>query len=301
MRPFAVGPINAATPTPLLPDGALDQASVRGLCRHWLDIGLDGVMLLGSMGEGPLLPDTVRNAFVEQVLAEVGDRLTIFVSAADLSRERMLERARRYAAMGAHCIVLCATPRVSTTKVVADIKSVAEACSVPCAYYEVPANTGVALILDELLDILNHENVRVLKDSTDSSLIAQGLTAPDHRPAGVAVLDGSEYRTVYSAALNYDGVLHGGGALTGRWVRRIWEMMHRGETAAAVDQDRAKALFLSAVYNRFTRRLQHAIGQKYALKLLGILDHAAVLLDQAMDDRDRQRVAEALNAHRGDL
>ena len=57
-----IGPINAATPTPLLNDGGFDHAGTVRLCRRWSDIGLDGVLILGSMGEGILLPEEVRTA-----------------------------------------------------------------------------------------------------------------------------------------------------------------------------------------------------------------------------------------------
>jgi dihydrodipicolinate synthase/N-acetylneuraminate lyase len=263
-----------------------------------VDLGLDGVLLLGSMGEGPLLPESVRCAFVEIALAEVGERLTIFVSAADVSRERMRERALQYAGMGAHCVVLCLPPRVSLAKAMADVKTVADVCPVPCAYYEVPANTGIALTLHDLLDILKHGNIKVIKDSSENALIAQSLTSKEHRPKGIAILDGCEYRTAYSAALNYDGVLHGGGVLTGRWARDIWNKMKQGQVTEAFAQDREKALFLAAVYNRFARQLQNTMGQKYALKLLGVMDHETVVVDQTLDDASRRRIEAAIAAQR---
>src|SRR5262245_1960353 len=95
-----IGPINAATPTPLTPEGCLDHASARRLAKRWKDTGLDGVMVLGSMGEGLRLSDQVRDSFLELALAEAGDRLTIFATAADFSAARMRERAAKYAAMG---------------------------------------------------------------------------------------------------------------------------------------------------------------------------------------------------------
>lgn len=299
MSELRVGVVNVATPTPLKPDGSFDAASARRLCKRWVDHGIDGVLIIGSMGEGPYLTDDVRNAFVELALQEAGDRVTIFASAADTSRLRMEERALRYARMGAHCVVLC-LPGVNTPppKAVADVKAVAELCPAPCAYYETPENTGTALVLNELLDILSHRNIKVLKDSSNNALISQGLTAPEYRPLGVKLLDGIEYRTPISRLLGYDGVLHGGGVLTGRWVRRIWDTAGEGKLADAMAMDRAKAMFLARVYNRFSRPLQNAMGQKYALKLLGVLDHDTVAVNQSLDDAARTRIREAVAEYR---
>jgi dihydrodipicolinate synthase/N-acetylneuraminate lyase len=301
MAVVRIGPINAATPTPIAPDGTFDRDSAKRLCRRWLETGLDGVLLLGSMGEGMYLPDDVRSAFVRLALEEVGNRLTLFVSAADVSRERMKRRALEYARMGAPCVVLCLPPNAPAARAVADVKAVADSCPVPCAYYDIPANTGVPLVLGEIRDILGHGNIVAFKDSSGNDLIAQGLTSGGLRPKDVKLLDGNEYRTAFSAALGYDGVLHGGGALTARWVRAIWSQARTGDLRQAIEADREKALFLAAVYNRFSRPLQNTVGQKYALMLLGCLDSEAVVIDQTLDEASRNRIRAAVDAHRSRL
>lgn len=293
-----IGPINAASPTPLNADGCFDRKSARRLSKHWLDIGLDGVLILGSMGEGSRLSDECREAFVETALEEAGDRITVFASAADLSRERMRERAVRYAGMGVHCVVLCVPPGTAVSKAVADVKAVADSCPVPCAYYEVPANTGITLSLDEILDILSHENIQAMKDSSNNALISQAITSEGYRPRGVPILDGVEYRTAFSFAVGYDGVIHGGAVLTARRVRSIWQKAAEGRIEEAMAMDRENSLFLGTVYNRFSRPLQNVIGQKYALKLLGVLDYETALLDQVLDDGSHRRISEAVEKHR---
>lgn len=293
-----IGPINAASPTPLTPEGCLDRKSARRLARRWLDLKLDGVLILGSIGEGSRLSDDARSSFVEIALEEAGDHLTVFASAADLSRDRMRERAARYAAMGVPCVVLCVPPEVTAATAVASVKSVADSCPVPCGYYEIPLNTGIALSLHEILDILAHQNIWAMKDSSNNSLLSQALTSRQYRPDRVALLDGVEYRAAYTRAVGYDGVLHGGGVLTARRVRTIWEKASQGLMREAMDLDRENSLFLGAVYNRFSRPLQNVAGQKYALKLLGVFDSEAVLIDQPMNDVSKQRIAAAIEQNR---
>jgi dihydrodipicolinate synthase/N-acetylneuraminate lyase len=298
MRKLQIGPINAASPTPLNADGELDRPSARRLSRRWLDLQLDGVFVLGSMGEGGLLSDATRTAFLEMALDEAGDNLAIFVSAADSSLARMRERALTCAKMGAPCVVLCIAPGVSPARAVDDVKRIADACPVPCAYYDVPSRTGTALALNDILRILAHPNIVAFKDSSTSEVIAQGVTSSEFRPIGVSILDGVEYRTAVSAALGYDGVLHGGAVLTARRVRAIWELAQAGRFREAFELDRENALFLATVYNRMSRPLQNTIGQKYALHLLGVLDDPAVVVDQLLDDESRARIASAVEAHR---
>ena len=291
--PLQIGPINAATPAPLLPDGRLDRSSVKKLAQRWRDVGLDGVFVLGSIGEGLVLSDDVRNEFVEASLEATDRRITIFAGTSDSSRQRMRERAIRYARMGAHCIVLCIPAGIAPAKGVADVLAVAEACPAPCAYYENPFNTITALVLDELLEILAHPNIVALKDSSNNALIAQALTSPKHRPRDVKLLYGIEYATTFAAGVGYDGVLHGGGVLTGRRVRQIWDLARRGEHLQALALERELSLCLAQIYNRFSRPLQNVAGQKHALKLLGAMDHDTAV-EQHLSDADRARIAKAV-------
>lgn len=293
-----IGPINAATVTPLTADGDLDVHSAKNLVRRWIDIGLDGAFILGSMGEGRYLTDQNRDTFIEVCMEEAQGQVVIFASAIDSSRQRMLERAKRCASFGVDYVIL-GLPDGATPAAVQDVLAVAEACPVPCGYYEVPAATGRPLMISQVLEIAAHDNISLIKDSSKDALLAQALTSPDLKPADIAVLDGVEYHTAYSAALGYDGVLHGGGALTGKWVRTIWEAVKAGDLDEALALDRAKALFLSAVYNRYSPGpLQTAVGQKHALKILGVLDSDMTAGDQVLNDTDRARIRKAVDAHR---
>lgn len=297
MPDLRIGPINAATPTPLTAGGRLDFHSAKRLARRWIELQLDGVLLLGNMGEGSLVANGDREAFLDLALSEAGGELTIFVSASDSSRERMREQALQYASMGAPCVVLTAPRGVSAAKAIADVKAVAECCPVPCCYYEVPGSTGVALNAGEIFGLLTHGNIVAMKDSSNNPLLSQALTSR-YRVPGVAILDGVEYRAAYSRAVGYDGVIHGGAVLTGRRVRAIWEMAGNGKAAEAMRLDRENSMFLGTVYNRFSHPLQNTIGQKYALKLLGILEHETVLLDQSLDEASKARIAEAVSKDR---
>lgn len=250
------------------------------------------------MGEGMLLPDVVRTAFVECALEDARDKLTLFVSAADRTPEAMRERALRYASMGAPCIVLSAPTGVTPHQAVAQVLAVADACPAPCAYYEVPAVTGVALNLNQIMEILSHPNICALKDSSNNAVLAQALTAPQFHRDGVKLLDGVEYRVTYSAALGYDGVLHGGGVMTGRGVRRIWTAAKAGQTREAIELDRLNSLCLGRIYNHFVGPVQNVAGQKFALKLMGVFSDERTMVSQPLDAEAQERVAHVLEQNR---
>src|SRR4029079_6385651 len=167
-------------------------------------------------------------------------------------------------------------------------------CPVPCAYYEVPIVTGVTLNLCEIGEILSHPNICALKDSSNNALLAQAITARGFRRDGVKLLDGVAYPVTYSAVLGYDGVIHGGGALTGRGVRCIWTAAKSGDLQKAIELDRRNSLCLGTIYNRFSGGLQNIAGQKYALKLMGLFTDERAMVDQPLDEASHERIARVL-------
>ncbi len=286
-----IGPINAAVPTPLTMAKELDTKSTRRLCEHCRQIGLDGIFILGSMGEGRLLSEKARQNMVAAVQEELAGHLTVFASASDATAEGMRVRALQNASMGVDYVILTLPEDGTAADGIRHICKIADTCSVACGYYEVPSVTGKALTFNQLQQLLAHPNIKVFKDSSNNALIAQAITDRHLRPEGVALLDGVEFHTTYSAGLGYDGILHGGGALTARRIRRIWQLMQAGNIDEAMTLDRKNSLFLASIYDRLATSYRATIGQKYALTILGVFAHDTVLLEQELDPAARSNIA----------
>ena len=60
-------------PTPFLEDGALDEVSLPTLTRFVADRGVDGMTIIGVLGEAAKLSDAERAAVIRGVLAAAGD------------------------------------------------------------------------------------------------------------------------------------------------------------------------------------------------------------------------------------
>jgi len=65
--------------TPFAEDGALDWASTDRLMDFYLECGVDGITILGIMGEAPKLSPDEAAAFVARVMKRVGARVPVIV------------------------------------------------------------------------------------------------------------------------------------------------------------------------------------------------------------------------------
>lgn len=67
------------TPTPFHPDGSLDEASLATLTHFNIAKGVDGMTILGVMGETSKVTDAERDRIIAGVLAAADGKLPICV------------------------------------------------------------------------------------------------------------------------------------------------------------------------------------------------------------------------------
>lgn len=75
--------------TPLDEAGEVDYADLAGLMQFYLDCGVDGVALLGVMGEANRMTDADARVVVEHAVAAIDGRVPIIVGVSDPSLQRV--------------------------------------------------------------------------------------------------------------------------------------------------------------------------------------------------------------------
>ena len=142
-------------PTPFLPDGSLDGASLSGLVRFVRATGVDGMTILGVLGEAGRLGDAERARVQELVLAESGSTIPVCVGVSHASTDRAIAFAREAQAAGAHSVMLAPPPLARPTDAALrrHYLAVAEAIAIPVVVQDHPASSGVPMTVDFLLSL----------------------------------------------------------------------------------------------------------------------------------------------------
>lgn len=100
-------------PTPFLPDGAVDWASVDRLFAYYDEIGSNGTTVLGIMGEAPKLEPEESLRIVKSAVAGMkGKPVIVGVSAPGFAAMRTL--ARQSMEMGAGAVMIAPPPSLRT-------------------------------------------------------------------------------------------------------------------------------------------------------------------------------------------
>ncbi len=152
-------------PTPFAPDGALDVASLPGLTAFVRRCGVDGMTILGVLGEAAKLTDGERRQVTAGVIDAAGD-LPICVGVTHPGTDGAVAFAREAQAMGAYSVMLAppALAKPNDAAVLAHYRAVADAIELPIVVQDHPASSGVHMSVDLLVDIARHAPAcRVIK------------------------------------------------------------------------------------------------------------------------------------------
>lgn len=180
--------------TPFTPTEDVDYQRLDDNIKKYSNFPFRGLVVQGSNGEYPYLTVEERVEVVERVRRALPkDKLVMAGSGCESTRATVL-MSQRMAEAGADCL-LVVTPcfyrgRMDSRTLINHYTKVADCSPVPLVLYSVPANTGLDLPVDAVLQLSHHPNIIGLKDSGgDISRIA--VTVQKTRAQGFQVLAGS--------------------------------------------------------------------------------------------------------------
>ncbi|HEV8334647.1 MAG TPA: dihydrodipicolinate synthase family protein [Steroidobacteraceae bacterium] len=156
-----------AATTQFAADFSLDLPACRRTLTALVDDGVDGLVLLGTVGENnSLRPEEKRTALVTAV-ESVGGRVPLVAGVSELSTDRAVEFARDAERIGVNALMLLpAMVYVPTAdELYTHFKTVAEATSLPIMLYNNPPAYRVSIELGTLEQLAKIPNIVAVKES----------------------------------------------------------------------------------------------------------------------------------------
>jgi 4-hydroxy-tetrahydrodipicolinate synthase len=157
--------------TPITADGQLDFAALDRLIEMQIAGGVDGLLLVGTTGEGPCVPRALGRAFLERAVATVRQRLRIYVNVTENSLADTLLRAKECFSLGADAIAALPPfyfpPRPA--ELTAWFRALLQASPGPVLLYNIPMTTHVSIPLEVIGDLVGHPSFVGLKDSENDA------------------------------------------------------------------------------------------------------------------------------------
>jgi 4-hydroxy-tetrahydrodipicolinate synthase len=241
----------SATPTPLTDSGRVDVESVPALVEQHLRLGVRGVMLAGTCGEGAWLSEEERVALTRAVVAAAGGRLRVAAQVTDNSAARVLANIDRQAAAGAEIAVVDA-PWFMLNATLArrqeHFQEIARRSVLPLGFYDRGRHSPLALPIEALSEVLADPRFVMVKDSSQCEERRDVYLAARAVRPGLVLLTGDEFAGVAYLRAGYDGVLLGGGIFNGAIAGRLLRAARAGNWATAEGEQTRMIDLMHRVY-----------------------------------------------------
>jgi len=215
-------------------DGALDETSLRRLCRHYAIQPIDGLILAATTGEGLTLDEAETERLVAIAAAELegGPPAYLGLSGSDTAKlVKQLERTAHWPVAG----YLVACPyytRPSQAGLERHFAALAAHSVKPLLIYNIPYRTGVNLGNETMLRLAALPAIAGVKDCCADP--QQSFDLIRARPPGFAVLTGEDTQFYTALAQGADGGIMASAHVETQGFARV--------CAAALDGDQPAAL-----------------------------------------------------------
>jgi 4-hydroxy-tetrahydrodipicolinate synthase len=162
--------------TPFAEDGSLDLASTDRMVDFYLECGVDGLTILGIMGEATKLSADESRVFVKRVLDRVNDRVPVVVGASSPGFAPMRELTEAVMDMGASGVMVAPPSTVRTDDQIVsyfDMVNETLGSDVPWVLQDHPVSTGVQMATPVVLRILKNSPTCVMLKHEDCPGLAK--------------------------------------------------------------------------------------------------------------------------------
>ncbi|MBA2939606.1 dihydrodipicolinate synthase family protein [Paenibacillus sp. CGMCC 1.16610] len=159
--------------------GEVSKEAAKKLARHYANIGVNGLYVGGSSGEGMLQNVEERKQTLEAVMEEVGQEMTIIAHVGAPSTRDSVELSKHAEQVGAHAI--SAVPsiyyRLSPQSVEHHWQQMIDSTTLPFIIYHIPQTTGFQLSKALLTKMAAQDKVIGVKISAESTFELQQFKA----------------------------------------------------------------------------------------------------------------------------
>jgi 4-hydroxy-tetrahydrodipicolinate synthase len=256
-------------------NGALDEASLRRLVRHYAALPVNGLVLAATTGESLTLEPRETERLVTTVRNEVGGtrNLPVSLGLSGSNTSALLDTLDRTAAwpIDGYLISCPYYSRPSQRGLQLHFGALAERAAHPVMLYNIPYRTGVNLGNEAVLRLADHPDIVGLKGcSADRN---QSLDLLRRRPLGFAVLTGEDAQYYEALIDGADGGILASAHIETETFANIRSLVVAGERDAALSCWRSVAELTRLLFSE-----PSPAPIKYWLWRTGLIDSAEVRL-----------------------
>ena len=263
MRPIK-GSIVALV-TPFHEDGSVNFEKLKELLDWHIANSTDGILVLGTTGESSTMTHEEDDEVARVSIAHVNHRVPIIVGAGSNCTQTAVEKAVRYADMGADALLMISPyyNKANRRGMVEHFRQVADVTSCPIILYNVPGRTGCSISEDVVAELSNHPNICGIKEASGSITYAARIAR--YVNDDFAMYSGNDDMITSMLSLGASGVISVLANVVPKQTHDIVASWHAGDVKASRD---GQLKYLDLVQALFSE--VNPIPVKAAMNMMGM-------------------------------
>lgn len=97
-------------PTPFTASGLLDLSSLEGLTEFLIDLGVDGLVMLGVMGEAPKLSESEQEEVITTTVKAANGRVPVYAGSGASGTDLAVQKSQSALELGASGLLVAPPP-----------------------------------------------------------------------------------------------------------------------------------------------------------------------------------------------
>lgn len=276
--------------TPLNQDGTLDVQGCRDLYDHLIAGGVDGILVLGSIGEFFALSMETKKQLIELAVRHIAGRVQLIIGTADMQADNVIALSKFALSQGADAVMVVPPFYfwLNAQSIEAYYDRLAQEIPGRLYVYNFPDRTGYQIPVDVIARLaVKHPNIVGCKDTISGMDHTRELikAVKPLRPE-FEVFSGFDDNFAHNVLAGGDGCIGGlsnlAPEITSSWVKA----MNGGDmdTAAAIQQKIDRMMSIYGVGMPFVPYIKRAM----ALRGIGVQAHATFPLPQVTPEDDEK-------------
>ena len=158
-----------AVTTKFTADNELDNELFAKATQAQLDAGVHGIVVLGTLGEAPVLSDSEKREIVSQTVATVAGKVPVLACVAETTTREAARFAEQAASLGADGLMVLPGMLYSSDRreTMAHFRAVAAATDLPIMIYNNPVSYRVDITPEMFAELADEPHFVAIKESSD--------------------------------------------------------------------------------------------------------------------------------------
>jgi dihydrodipicolinate synthase/N-acetylneuraminate lyase len=293
----------SATPTPFTENLKVDTKATKRMVDRHLRLGVKGLLLAGTCGEGPWMTEGEKRVLIETAAESARGKMVLAVQVTDNSAGRVLDNIASARRAGAD-IAMVAPPyfllNATPENVLRFYQKVIQESPMPVGIYNLGRHAAVKVPESVLAKILLEKNVVMSKDSSSEPSHRGTMLAARRKKPELVLLSGDEFNCVEYLSAGYDGLLLGGAIVSADIVRKISDAVAAGDLNTATRLEQHMTQILYKIYGGKSIQCWLS-GLKWTLVQLGVFQSWKNFLDYPLTSSCTRDIKHVLKNHADEL